>query len=694
MIILVIEILLVFLSSYLFTARLFKIRLFTEFVLVWFILFFAQIILVELSLGSLAKLYLANILFVHFLVFLSALILPRKKQADNILKPNIDLLPDSKLLFLFFSIFTCFFLVKIFVNLISPPNSPDSLQYHLAFPAVWIGSGNLNNPVNIFGAIPMLFPRALEVSATSYYPINAQLFFTWLMLPLRNAFLADLGEAPFYIIGMIAVYAILRRYAVSRKICLLSSFLWVLMPNIFKQLKTGSLIDVICAVLFLLVFYSALLIKTKFTFKNSIIFGICAGIFAGTKVTNLVWLAALLPFICYALYAGAKVAKLSAARLAAFLSSIIFMVILFGGFVYLKNYILTGNPLFPVDLKIFGKTIFPGLFDNASYKMQIAPKDSFNLTRLIFKEGLGPQFLLLILPGTFLPLIMFRYLKSKCHPWIEYLLLFATPLIMFVIYRLLVNVYLARYLFAILSLGLVTAIIFVTRFKKGDKYITAVSVFSILVIFSELARGNELVVSILLSLAMFIALVIYKKQLLLFYKSKTFGKVMLSGALVVVCLLIYLNRDYNKKEFDRYPSSFSKRESWQADIGRGWKALNELTKQGAFVAYTGRMEFYPLFGSGLKNTVKYVSINKKEVTPYNYPDGLFRKVRDFTVWRENLRKEKIEYLFVALSFPDNRETPDAKAFPVEDEWAKAHPEDFKLLFSNSLSHIYKVIIEK
>ncbi|MFA5350408.1 MAG: hypothetical protein WC357_03635, partial [Candidatus Omnitrophota bacterium] len=106
--------------------------------------------------------------------------------------------------------------------------------------------------------------------------------------------------------------------------------------------------------------------------------------------------------------------------------------------------------------------------------------------------------------------------------------------------------------------------------------------------------------------------------------------------------------------------------------------------------YTGRSEFYPLYGRGLKNSVFYISINAKEVSPYNEPDGLCRKAKDFSAWIENLRKAKIEYLFSALPCFQNREVEDPAKFLIEDDWAAGHPEFFKLLFKNSLVHIYSV----
>lgn len=677
-------------SSWLFTRAYFDLRSFSDSILVAFILLFAQIVLVELSLGILGQFYFLNVFIAHLLILILAFLSYRNKKLPYFPKPSIEVFIDSKLILFALSVFLAFFLVKGYLNLINPPISPDSLQGHLAFPATWIMHGNLDNRLCIFGATPILHPGSLETTAGTYYPINAQLFFAWLMLPLKNAFLADMGEAPFYIIGIIAVYSILRRYNVEKKLSLLSGFLWVLIPNIFKQLRTASQVDVICAVLFLLVFYTILLLKQDFTLKHSLLFGISVGLFIGTKIINLVWLVALMPVVSYMFYQGAKIAKATLSRIFCSLGIIALSIILFGGYMYIKNLILLGNPVFPVDLTIFGKTIFKGLIDNAAYATKIAPGDGFNFMRITFREGLGLQFLFFILPATFIPPFFYKFLKNKGYPVAEYMFIFITPLIMLILYTAYINIFIVRYLFPYISFGLLVAVIFVTKFSRGGKYLAVASFISIFVSSFELANRYELVGSILIYLVFFTALLIYRKKIIALYGSRKFSKYLLVFLFLVFLFLIYFNRKYDLEEFERYPKIFSRKEAWQIDIGKGWKRLNELTGTGSRVAYTGRQEVYPFFGTKLKNEVKYISINEKEAAPYNKPDGLYRKIRDFSAWKENLRKERIEYLFIALPFAINRESEDPSKFPIEDEWAASHSDDFQLVFSNSLAHIYKV----
>lgn len=688
----IVEAMMVIASSWLFTKKYFKTGSFSDLILAGFILFFSQIVLVENLLGIFGKLYFGNVFFAHLLIFVLALLLCINRKTSYFSRPDLGFIFKSNLLLYALAVFAAFFLAKTFVNLVTPPLSPGSMQQHLVFPATWITSGNLDNPFQIFGSIPILNPAGFETSSASYYPINAQLFYTWLMLPLRNAFLADAGEAPFYIIGIIAVYSILKKYNVNRCIALLSGFLWALIPNIFKQLRLGSEIDVICAVLLLLVFEAVLLLRQDFNLSNTVLFGISVGLLVGTKIINLVWLAGFSPVICYILFNAIKSSRFKLGKKVLFFGVMVLTVILFGGYIFIKNYIFIGNPLFPVNIKIFGKTIFKGLLNSAEYKMQVASW-GLDLKKIIFKEGLGVQFIALILPGIFAPFIFFKYLKDRFSPLGEYILLFSAPLIMLVLYGVSINVYTVRYFFPFLSIGLLSAVIFAAKFSYGNKYLIFISAISIIFASFQLANGPELAVSILLSVFLFMALAIYKKQVAEFYESKGLSKAIFLALAALVLFLVYFNNDYNKEEFNRYPLSFSKKESAQRDIGRGWKALNELTGKGSRVAYTGRQEYYPLYGTGLKNRPMYVSVNEKEMAPYNSPDGLYRKVKDFSAWRNNLKKHNIEYLFIAHPVFNNRESVDPAKFPIEDEWAIAHPEDFQLVFNNSLTRIYKVLIK-
>ncbi len=348
MITLILANILVGLSSFLLTKILSPKRNNVDFILSWFILFFAQIIIVELFFGIIGQLYLVNIIILHLSIFLIIFLIYRKKQFSLFPQFDFTFIFNNKILLFSIAIFLGFFLVKVWINLINPPICPESHQYHLSFPATWIRNGNLNNPIVVFGSMP----TSAELTALTYYPINAELFFFWLMLPLRNAFLADIGPVPFYIIGILIIYSILRKYSIKKDTALFIGFLWALIPNIFKQIRNGTQLDVICAVLFLLVFNNLLILNKELNLKNALLFGISLGILFGTKTLNILWFIALLPLCIYFSYKHLTKEHLGKFVIAFFL--ILLGLFLFGAFSYLRTFILTGNPFYPIKFNIFG----------------------------------------------------------------------------------------------------------------------------------------------------------------------------------------------------------------------------------------------------------------------------------------------------------------------------------------------------
>jgi hypothetical protein len=136
-----------------------------------------------------------------------------------------------------------------------------------------------------------------------------------------------------------------------------------------------------------------------------------------------------------------------------------------------------------------------------------------------------------------------------------------------------------------------------------------------------------------------------------------------------------------------------------------WNWLNNNTS-GNNIAYAGRPVPFPLYGSGFKNNVYYVSVNKIDPAKLHYfPDshyfwgkdflsmhksfeekGNYRGEADYPAWLGNLLRRKTDHLFV-YSLHQTKEVE----FPMEDAWAVQHPEKFSLIFSNDTIRIYKVL---
>jgi hypothetical protein len=649
-----------------------------------FTIFLAQIISVGLVLGVLGRFYLREILLFHCVILVLIVIILPWENFFCFKKLNLDFIFNNKLLLFALAVFVCFFTVKFFVALINPPIFPDSLAYHLYFPASWIKHGNLVNPFYLFGGIK----GTPEMSCPTYFPINAQLFFAWLMLPLRNAFLAGVGQAPFYLVGILAVYAILRKFSLAPVLALFSGLLWVLIPNLFKQLKYASMIDVIIAVLFLLVLNSLLRLKNEFNFKNALVFGITAGIFLGTKILDIVWLAALLPLAIYYFFEKSKGRGLKMTLLMIF--TVFAGIFIFGAYTYLNNFIHSGNPFFPIQTKILGH-LFPGILDSAAFNRIYLNNYAHGLYDILFSEGLGVQLFAFILPGTIFPLLFYKTSVAKLGPKVEYLIFFATPLFMTLAYYLCIKAGVTRYFFPYLGMALITAVVFLNNLDWGKRYIAGAGLVSVIASSFELAHGYQLVISLIFSLFLF-AFLISEKNIV--FKVNVPAK--RAGVFAVIILTLigvfyFLSVKYSKEEFSRYSTVLSKKEAWQRDLTLGWKWLDDNTAAGRRIAAVGRPEIYPLLGSNLKNEVLYVPVNNRRLTPYDTSVSVYRINYNVKDWLDNLANAKIDFLFIALPPLINAQTDNPKDFPVEDQWAIQHPERFNQVFQNSLAHIYKLV---
>jgi hypothetical protein len=328
----------------------------------------------------------------------------------------------------------------------------------------------------------------------------------------------------------------------------------------------------------------------------------------------------------------------------------------------------------------------PGLADKATFSRIVYPAEEFTLRKLFFSEGLGVQFIMFIVPGTLLPLITCSFFKKKFKEFGKYFLFFLVPTLMAYLYFFVMQGFWVRFLFPYLALGLIAMVILLDKFKWGRRYFWLFGCVSIFTSVAEISKRGQLLASLLISILLFI----------LFKSSKNFRipkllknkKTGIAILLIIILSLIAvkIESDYNRDVFNKYPHMFSRKERKEADTALGWPWLDENTAGGEKIAYTGRCESYPLFGSHFKNDVFYISINNKPPLPHCYLRGDYRKEKDVLAWKQNLQDKKIDYLFVYQ--PYNRSD-----YPIEDEWARADKGMFNLVYENLRVRIYKLKIK-
>ena len=670
-------------SSFMLTYKVFKIPGFVDSLICWLILYFTQIVTSELIFGIWGILYLKNIILLNLIVLVIIWHAAKNKSSSFNLKPLKESLPGllkNKIIILAACVILCFGAVKIIINLVNPPFGWDSLNYHFTFAVEWLKHGNLQNPIIIS-----------DDPAPSYYPIGGSLFFLWLIFPFKSVFLADIGQIPFFILAFLATYSISRKAGLNEEFSFYAAILFLIIPNFFKQLQIAY-VDVMLAALFLTCLNSLFLLSKEFSLKNALLYGMSLGLFLSTKTVALPYAALLfLPFV----YSAFR----NPSRVYLFITSI-FIVIAIGGFSYIRNFVDTGNPLYPLDFSLFGKSIFKGVIGAGTYRAHFKIED-YRISKLLFHEGLGLQSLLFILPSTLLalPVALLKKRKTLTFNLAYFLVL---PILIYLIYRYIIPLANVRYLYPFLGLGIILGLYTAKNLNIPGRVIKILVLLCILSSMGELAKRRELIASMILTISLLpVAIFLIKhKPRVLIRKSL----LILAISFFMVVLLVLLQKDYARNEYPRYIRMVKYSGFWpEATVAWDW--LNENTK-GDNIAYAGRPVPFPLYGTNFKNNVYYASVNKTEPAKLHYfPDshyhwdydflslhrnlgseGNYRSDADYSVWLNNLDQRNIDYLFIYSL----HQTKDVM-FPLEDNWAKAHPAKFNLAFANQTVHIYKII---
>ncbi len=642
----------------------------------WFLLYLSQIVIIELALGMLNMLYLKNVFVLNLAVLLLTMFFTRKIQPFSWLNhawPAIKQILRNKIILIAIAIILGFALIKIFVALSNPPFGWDNLSYHFVFPVEWLKNGNLENPITI-----------CDDPSPAYYPINSSLYFLWLMFPFKSVFMANIGQAPFFILAFLAIYNICRKARLSQELSFYAAGLFIITPNIFKQLEIAY-VDMVLTGLFLAGLNFLISFYQNRNFKSFLGWALSFGLMLGTKTSAILYGVPLVLFFIFLLFKKREKRAIFYALLFIFISLVL------GGYTYVKNFILTANPIFPAEIILFGKKILSGVMPFSSYRNQWTAHE-FNLAKLLFHEGMGGQFIALGFPALLFSFI-FAVLKPKGKSMAEIFLL-SLPQVLYLIFWFFMPQLWVRYLYPCFAVSFIAAFYLLDKIKVPLAALRTFVIICFLASAFELAGHAELFASIIASVVIFAILI-------LLLNLKYLLRIGVVLILILLGITIKLSIDYDKIEFNRYltNSPFLKEDR------EAWFWLNSNTN-GSQIAYAGIPLVLPLYGENFKNDVFYVSVNKvNPVKLHFFPnarylrnkdfwlehksvenDGNFRERPDFTDWMNNLKAMKTDFL-VTYSL---RKINDKKVFSIEDEWAKAHPENFSLVFSKPIVNIYKI----
>jgi hypothetical protein len=674
----------VFLTAFLLTYKAFKPANSIDALIILFLLCFAQITVTQLILGILNALTLTNVIFFNLALLLLTGFTCRKQKYHLRFpgtKEALNSLLADKMVILTLAVILGFGIAKAFVNLVNPPFGWDSLNYHFTFAAEWLKHANLNTPITI-----------ADDPGPTYYPLNGSLFFLWLIWPFKNVFLADLGQLPFFILAFLCVYGISRKIGLEEKPSFFAAALFLLVPNYFKQLQIAY-VDVMVAALFLACLNFLLLLDEDFSAKFALAYGISMGLLMGTKTVALPYcILLIIPFI-YMLCKNPK--KLH--------RSIIFLIPLLslGGFSYLRNFMETGNPLYPLNLKLFGKEIFRGVMDTGIFRAHFKT-DDYRLGKLLFHEGLGLQTTIFAFPATLLALLV-SLVKNKGKLKFIRVYFLALPFLGYLVYRYVIPLANTRYLYPVLATAMIAGFYLFKIMRVPGRLSNFLVALCVLASMPELAKRQELIAALVLTFSLLLLLppiLKYAKKRALFKKPLF----IISLAAFFTVFLWQAGGYYKKNEFSNYVKMVKYSGFWP-DAAKAWAWLNENT-HSANIAYSGRPVPFPLYGTDLKNNVYYVSVNKTEPAKLHYFPGShynwgydfeslhknleegpnYRGNADYSAWLNNLLRRNTDYLFI-YSLHQIRKIE----FPIEDKWAADNPGRFMPVFHNETVKIYEIV---
>jgi Glycosyltransferase family 87 len=226
---------------------------------------------------------------------------------------------------------------------ILPVMSNDALTYHFPAAVHWLGTGRLS-----------LYETWYFNPANTYSPLAGSTLVAWYIAPFGNDVLARFVQFPAVALIFLATLRLARALGAPTALAATIALALILSQPVVRQAMIEK--DDLYVAAF---FAAALAACAPERLRDRLgpwRVGAAIGLLAATKYTALMALPVLLLAADAPARAGWRWRHYAAA---------LGIAVAIAGPWYLRNAILTGNPLYPADVRVFGRTIFAGLFTTA-----------------------------------------------------------------------------------------------------------------------------------------------------------------------------------------------------------------------------------------------------------------------------------------------------------------------------------------
>jgi hypothetical protein len=469
-----------------------------------FVLSLSQIIATEMMLGVvMQQLYAGPLLVINLIISLLVIIVPSavsrelhlsieliKKVFDEIrneFHQFLRLLKGDKILISIFVLLTASIFWIILQGYLLPSYTWDALWYHLPIVGNIMQSGAIREiPVNSF------IEQFINI-----FPKNIELFFLWNIIFLKSDVIVDLSQLLFTVAGVFTVYSLALKLNINEKYAVYSGLLFFFTPIIILQ-STTNYVDVAIAVLFLLAINFLIIagdgtdndLYLRIRKLSVVIAGLTTGVLFGAKGSGPLFVSILTAAILVQEVVRNKRTQSSTRAMITALSysALYFLVpvLLLGGYWYIKNWVVYGNPVYPMAISLFGITLFKGLYKGI---IEPAPEIINSLsyvTRPLYVwlentkyylydsrlGGLGPVWFILLLPSLLFSLAHV-YAKKNYNYFIIFIIIAAA----FALYP---RNWTPRYVIFLPGLGALSFGLMLERFSRRDtwlKFIALILIF-------------------------------------------------------------------------------------------------------------------------------------------------------------------------------------------------------------------------
>lgn len=439
-----------------------------------FILGLAQIIATEILLGILfQQLYAVPLFTLNFIISLSVFI--TASGGRNVFSDAYDeirsetgrifkVINNDRVLLFIFGVFLASVCWMICLGYLFPSYAWDALWYHLPMVGYIMQSGAIEETYT-----PWFIDQFINI-----FPKNTELFFLWNTIFLKSDVIVDMSQLLFTLMGVLTIYSMALKLKIGEKYALYSSLLFFFTPIMILQ-STTNYVDVAISVLFL-ISANFLISKTEGHKGEAylrrwplLLSGIAAGILLGSKgsgplfivILSLAILSRIFTnrFYPFARPSPSKKGEFFRHGIRSYLLYFLFPAILFGSYWYIKNWVLYGNPVYPMEISFADITIFKGLYGGIIDPSPEVLNNLSPLKKLIYVweervkyylydsrfSGFGPLWFIL-----FLPAILFSTLLSIKRKEHNYLFIGIILILTFTLYPRNWN---TRYVIFIVGLG-------------------------------------------------------------------------------------------------------------------------------------------------------------------------------------------------------------------------------------------------